>query len=56
MVSPIASSPPSAHQVHAPRTAPAEQNNGPGRSAESVGHRAKAAIAEAGGGTFAAII
>ena len=50
MVSPIASRPVSAHQVHGPRTAPAEPGAEPGKSAQSVGHQAKAAIAEATAG------
>ena len=45
MVSPIASRPPP--HIHPVRTPPsAAETAGPGKSAQSVGHRAKAAIAE----------
>jgi hypothetical protein len=50
MVSPIASRSMPAPQVLAQRGTLAE--SGPGQSAHSVGHQAKAAIAEAAGGNF----
>ena len=47
MVSPIAPRPFAAPQVQAPLSSPAQAGAGPGKSGQSVGHRAKAAIAEA---------